>query len=342
MRTRFTEMFGVRHPIVQGGMMWVGRAELVAAVAEAGALGFLTALTQPTPDALAKEIERTRRLTDEPFGVNLTLLPSISPPPYAEYRQVIIDAGIGIVETAGANPVEHLTHFKDAGVKVIHKCTSVRHALRAEQIGVDAVSIDGFECAGHPGEDDVPGLVLIPAATRRLSIPVIDRVFRPSAGWPPSSACRSSVITTPTSATAKGSSIFEDCGVEPRQVVLGHSGDTNDLGYLETMLRRGCYLGMDRFGHCAVGNSLAARVRTIVELCARGHGDRLLLSHDLAPTSESSDPGRTSRTMNRTILQSISRSSNRQVVPALEASGLDPETVRAMLEDNPAEFLEVR
>lgn len=173
MRTRFTEMFGVRHPIVQGGMMWVGRAELVAAVAEAGALGFLTALTQPTPDALAKEIERTRRLTDEPFGVNLTLLPSISPPPYAEYRQVIIDAGIGIVETAGANPVEHLTHFKDAGVKVIHKCTSVRHALRAEQIGVDAVSIDGFECAGHPGEDDVPGLVLIPAATRRLSIPVI-------------------------------------------------------------------------------------------------------------------------------------------------------------------------
>ncbi len=170
MRTRFTEMFGVRHPIVQGGMMWVGRAELVAAVAEAGALGFLTALTQPTPDALAKEIERTRRLTDEPFGVNLTLLPSISPPPYAEYRQVIIDAGIGIVETAGANPVEHLTHFKDAGVKVIHKCTSVRHALRAEQIGVDAVSIDGFECAGHPGEDDVPGLVLIPAATRRLSI----------------------------------------------------------------------------------------------------------------------------------------------------------------------------
>lgn len=127
MRTRFTEMFGVRHPIVQGGMMWVGRAELVAAVAEAGALGFLTALTQPTPDALAKEIERTRRLTDEPFGVNLTLLPSISPPPYAEYRQVIIDAGIGIVETAGSNPVEHLPHFKDAGVKVIHKCTSVRH-----------------------------------------------------------------------------------------------------------------------------------------------------------------------------------------------------------------------
>ncbi|PTR24053.1 2-nitropropane dioxygenase precursor [Rhodococcus sp. OK519] len=173
MRTRFTEMFGVRHPIVQGGMMWVGRAELVAAVAEAGALGFLTALTQPTPGDLAKEIERTRRLTDKPFGVNLTILPSISPPPYEEYRKVIIDAGIGIVETAGANPVDHLPHLKDAGIKVIHKCTSVRHAVKAEQVGVDAVSIDGFECAGHPGEDDVPGLVLIPAAARRIRIPVI-------------------------------------------------------------------------------------------------------------------------------------------------------------------------
>lgn len=173
MRTRFTEMFGVRHPIVQGGMMWVGRAELVAAVAEAGALGFLTALTQPTPGALAKEIERTRNLTDRPFGVNLTILPSISPPPYDEYRQVIIESGVRIVETAGANPVDHLPHFKEAGIKVIHKCTSVRHAVKAELIGVDAVSIDGFECAGHPGEDDVPGLVLIPAAARRLRVPVI-------------------------------------------------------------------------------------------------------------------------------------------------------------------------
>ncbi|MGW0177583.1 NAD(P)H-dependent flavin oxidoreductase [Rhodococcus sp. NPDC003322] len=171
--TRFTESFGVEHPIVQGGMMWVGRAELVAAVANSGALGFITALTQPTPEDLVKEIARCRDLTDRPFGVNLTILPSITPPPYAEYRQAIVESGIKIVETAGANPVEHLPHFKDAGVKVIHKCTSVRHALKAEQIGVDAVSIDGFECAGHPGEDDVPGLVLIPAATARVRIPVI-------------------------------------------------------------------------------------------------------------------------------------------------------------------------
>ncbi|WP_082170414.1 NAD(P)H-dependent flavin oxidoreductase [Rhodococcus ruber] len=173
MRTRFTEAFGVEHPIVQGGMMWVGRAELVAAVAESGALGFLTALTQPTPEDLVKEIARTRELTDKPFGVNLTILPSINPPPYAEYRQAIVESGIKIVETAGSNPVDHLPHLKDAGVKVVHKCTSVRHALKAERVGVDAVSIDGFECAGHPGEDDVPGLVLIPVASRQLQIPVI-------------------------------------------------------------------------------------------------------------------------------------------------------------------------
>ncbi|MBA8960004.1 nitronate monooxygenase [Rhodococcus percolatus] len=173
MRTKFTEAFGVEHPIVQGGMMWVGRAELVAAVADSGALGFLTALTQPTPEHLVAEIARTRELTDKPFGVNLTILPSINPPPYAEYRQAIIDSGIGIVETAGSNPVDHLPHLKDAGIKVIHKCTSVRHAVKAEQVGVDAVSIDGFECAGHPGEDDVAGLILIPAATRKLTIPVI-------------------------------------------------------------------------------------------------------------------------------------------------------------------------
>ncbi|KXF85080.1 nitronate monooxygenase [Rhodococcus ruber Chol-4] len=154
-------------------MMWVSRAELVAAVAESGALGFLTALTQPTPEDLVKEIARTRELTDKPFGVNLTILPSINPPPYAEYRQAIVESGIKIVETAGSNPVDHLPHLKDAGVKVVHKCTSVRHALKAERVGVDAVSIDGFECAGHPGEDDVPGLVLIPAATGQLQIPVI-------------------------------------------------------------------------------------------------------------------------------------------------------------------------
>ncbi|MGW6375613.1 NAD(P)H-dependent flavin oxidoreductase [Rhodococcus sp. NPDC055112] len=173
LRTRFTEAFGVDHPIVQGGMMWVGRAELVAAVANSGALGFITALTQPTPEDLTKEIARCRDLTDKPFGVNLTILPSINPPPYAEYRQAIVESGVTIVETAGSNPIDHLPHFKDAGIKVIHKCTSVRHALKAEQVGVDAVSIDGFECAGHPGEDDVPGLVLIPAATRLVRIPVL-------------------------------------------------------------------------------------------------------------------------------------------------------------------------
>ncbi|MGQ4597925.1 nitronate monooxygenase [Nocardia sp. R6R-6] len=173
LRTRFTETFGVAHPIVQGGMMWVGRAELVAAVANAGGLGFITALTQPTPDDLRREIARTRDLTDKPFGVNLTILPSINPPPYAEYVQAIIDSGVRIVETAGSNPEPYLPYYQDAGIKVLHKCTSVRHALKAERIGVDGVSIDGFECAGHPGEDDIPGLVLIPAAARELSIPMI-------------------------------------------------------------------------------------------------------------------------------------------------------------------------
>lgn len=172
-RTRFTEEFGIDHPVIQGGMQWVGRAPLVAAVANAGALGFITALTQPTPDDLRAEIERCRELTDRPFGVNLTILPAINPPPYAEYRQAIIDAGVPIVETAGSNPTEHLEHFHAHGIKVIHKCTSVRHAVKAEALGVDAVSIDGFECAGHPGEDDTPGLVLIPAAADRLSIPMI-------------------------------------------------------------------------------------------------------------------------------------------------------------------------
>jgi NADH:quinone reductase (non-electrogenic) len=172
-RTRFTETFGVEHPIVQGGMQWVGRAPLVAAVANAGALGFVTALTQPTPEDLVKEIARCRELTDRPFGVNLTILPTINPPPYAEYRQAIIESGVTIVETAGSNPAEHLEHFHAHGIKVIHKCTSVRHAVKAESLGVDAVSIDGFECAGHPGEDDVPGLVLIPAAANRLTVPMI-------------------------------------------------------------------------------------------------------------------------------------------------------------------------
>jgi len=173
LKTRFTELFGVEHPITQGGMQWVGRADLVAAVANAGALGFLTALTQPTPEALAQEIARTREMTDRPFGVNLTILPAINPPPYDEYRAAIIESGVKIVETAGYNPEEHLPDFRANGVKVLHKVTAVRHALKAQRIGVDAVSIDGFECAGHPGEDDIPGLVLIPAAADRLTIPMI-------------------------------------------------------------------------------------------------------------------------------------------------------------------------
>lgn len=172
-RTRFTEMFGVEHPIVQGGMQWVGRAELAAAVSEAGGLGLITALTQPTPAALREEIERAKSLTKKPFGVNLTILPAITPPPYAEYRQAIIDSGVKIVETAGYKPQEHVDHFKAHGIKVIHKCTAVRHAASAERMGVDAISIDGFECAGHPGEDDVPGLILIPAAADKIKIPMI-------------------------------------------------------------------------------------------------------------------------------------------------------------------------
>ncbi|MBS0363657.1 MAG: nitronate monooxygenase [Proteobacteria bacterium] len=173
LKTRFTEMFGIEHPIVQGGMQWVGRAELVAAVANGGGLGFITALTQPTPEKLSEEIARCRSMTDKPFGVNLTILPAINPPPYAEYRQAIIEAGIKIVETAGNKPIEHVEEFKKHGIKVIHKCTSVRHGLSAERMGVDAISIDGFECAGHPGEDDVPGLILIPAAADKIKIPMI-------------------------------------------------------------------------------------------------------------------------------------------------------------------------
>jgi nitronate monooxygenase len=172
-RTRFTEMFGVQHPIVQGGMQWVGRAELTSAVANAGALGFLTALTQPTPEDLVKEIARCREMTDKPFGVNLTILPTLVPRPYEEYIDAIIGSGIKIVETAGNNPKPFLPKFKAAGVKVIHKCTSVRHGVTAERIGVDAISMDGFECAGHPGEDDVPNLVLLPAAADVISIPMI-------------------------------------------------------------------------------------------------------------------------------------------------------------------------
>jgi NADH:quinone reductase (non-electrogenic) len=173
LRTKLTDLLGIQHPIVQGGMMWVGRAELAAAVSNAGALGILTALTQPTPDDLRREIERCRTLTDKPFGVNLTILPSVNPPPYAEYRRAIIDSGVKIVETAGHRPQEHVDDFKGHGITVLHKCTAVRHALSAERMGVDVISIDGFECAGHPGEDDVPGLVLIPATADKVKIPII-------------------------------------------------------------------------------------------------------------------------------------------------------------------------
>ncbi len=173
MKTRVTDRLGIRYPILQGGMQWVGKAELASAVSNAGGLGIVTALTQPTPEDLAREIARTRALTDQPFGVNLTILPTINPPPYADYLQAIIDGGVKIVETAGNSPKEFIGRMKDHGITIVHKCTTVRHALSAERNGVDIVSIDGFECAGHPGEDDVPGLVLIPLATRALKIPVI-------------------------------------------------------------------------------------------------------------------------------------------------------------------------
>lgn len=173
LKTQFTELLGIDHPIMCGGMAAVGRAELIAAVANAGALGCLTALTQPTPEALSAEIARCREMTDRPFAVNLTILPTINPVPYDEYMAAIIESGVTIVETAGNNPAPFMPMLKGAGVRVIHKAVSVRHALKAQSVGVDVVSIDGFECAGHPGEDDVPGLVLIPAAARQLSIPII-------------------------------------------------------------------------------------------------------------------------------------------------------------------------
>jgi nitronate monooxygenase len=172
-KTRLTTMFGIQHPIISSGMMRVSTAELVAAVANAGALGFLTALTQPTPEDMMREIERTRSMTDKPFGVNLTILPSVKPVPYPEYAQAIIDSGITLVETAGRSPEPLMPYFEAAGVKVVHKCTTVKHALKAQSVGCAAVEIDGFEAAGHPGEDDVPSLVLVPRAVDALEIPVI-------------------------------------------------------------------------------------------------------------------------------------------------------------------------
>ncbi|KAI9026611.1 hypothetical protein CLU79DRAFT_742578 [Phycomyces nitens] len=171
--TQLTRLLGIRHPIIQGGMQHVGTAELASAVSNAGALGIITGLTQPTPEALRNEIRRCRTMTTKPFGVNLTFLPTITPPPYREYAKVILEERVPIVETAGNNPGEYIKMFKEGGVTIIHKCVAIRHALSAERMGVDMVSIDGFECAGHPGEDDITGLILLPRAAEALKIPFV-------------------------------------------------------------------------------------------------------------------------------------------------------------------------
>jgi NADH:quinone reductase (non-electrogenic) len=173
MKTRITELFGIEHPIIQGGMHYVGFAELAAAVSNAGGLGIITGLTQRTPELLANEIRRCRELTDKPFGVNLTFLPALQAPDYPGYVRAIIEGGVKIVETAGNNPQKWLPALRDAGIKVIHKCTSVRHSLKAQSIGCDAVSVDGFECGGHPGEDDIPNFILLPRAADELHIPFV-------------------------------------------------------------------------------------------------------------------------------------------------------------------------
>ena len=173
MKTRITDLFGIAHPIIQGGMHYVGFAELAAAVSNAGGLGIITGLTQKTPELLAKEIARCHDMTDKPFGVNLTFLPTFAAPPYPEYIAAIVEGGIKAVETAGRSPEAYMPALKAAGIKVIHKCTSVRHSLKAESIGCDAVSVDGFECGGHPGEDDIPNMILLPRAAEELKIPFV-------------------------------------------------------------------------------------------------------------------------------------------------------------------------
>ncbi|MDP3907427.1 nitronate monooxygenase family protein [Novosphingobium sp.] len=173
-KTRITELLGIEHPIVQGGMQWVGTADMAAAVSNAGGLGIITALTQPSPEALSAEIERCKGMTSKPFGVNITVFPTINPPDYKAYAQAVIDAGVKAVETAGTPAVREIwEQLKPHGIKILHKCTAVRHALSAERAGVDVISIDGFECAGHPGEDDIPGLILIPAAADKVKIPML-------------------------------------------------------------------------------------------------------------------------------------------------------------------------
>ncbi len=173
MKTAITELFGIQHPIIQGGMHYVGFAEMAAAVSNAGGLGIITGLTQKTPELLAKEIARCRDMTDKPIGVNLTFLPTFSSPPYPEYIAAIKEGGVKVVETAGRSPEQYMPALKAAGIKVIHKCTSVRHSLKAEKIGCDAVSVDGFECGGHPGEDDIPNMILLPRAADELKIPFV-------------------------------------------------------------------------------------------------------------------------------------------------------------------------
>lgn len=173
MKTKITELFDIEHPIIQGGMHYVGFAELAAAVSNAGGLGIITGLTQGTPEKLANEIAKCKDMTDKPFGVNLTFLPSLTPPDYPGLIKVIIEGGVGIVETAGRSPAEYMPALKDAGIKVIHKCTSVRHSLKAQSVGCDAISVDGFECGGHPGEDDIPNFILLPRAADELEIPFV-------------------------------------------------------------------------------------------------------------------------------------------------------------------------
>ena len=173
MKTRITELFNIEHPIIQGGMHYVGFAELAAAVSNAGGLGTITGLTQKTPADLANEIAKCNDMTDKPFAVNLTFLPTVASPDYPGYVKAIIEGGVKVVETAGRNPVQVLPYLKDAGIKVIHKCTSVRHSLKAQDIGCDAVSVDGFECGGHPGEDDIPNMILLPRAADELEIPFV-------------------------------------------------------------------------------------------------------------------------------------------------------------------------
>jgi NADH:quinone reductase (non-electrogenic) len=197
MKTRITELFGIEHPIIQGGMHYVGFAEMAAAVSNAGGLGIITGLTQKSAADLANEIARCKDMTDKPFGVNLTFLPTVNAPDYPGYIRAIIEGGVKIVETAGNNPAPFLPYFKDAGIKVIHKCTSVRHSVKAQNVGCDAISVDGFECGGHPGEDDIPNFILLPVPPRNSPFPL-----SPRAAWP------MAAVSSPRSRSARTASTW--------------------------------------------------------------------------------------------------------------------------------------